>query len=433
MFKTPLLILSFLLSPALLVTKNTETLLRIDASAAPDSNTSLQHHLCGLGTRELVSDTVLQLSGGVHHLKEDSFCLLQNLENITIQGQQTQPRTVIYCQSERKLRRGIAFFNISSLRLSHLQIINCGREVPSGLPGHVNSTFAYLGALQKAVVIITHSTNIAVENVSIDRCFGFGMLFINPLWHTTIQNLSVSGTNSKSLSGCTHLLKRSDMLCSGSGVVFIFSDTDITQRLVEYDNYAAAFLSIVTCSFFNNTNMLPTDPLLDLLHTVTGGYLTKPILLTGGFSLAVYMGQRNYFVNATIINTTIISNTGNLANFIVVNYNTIRTSKTQVDGVVVSDNIVVGNTGRGAGILIVGALFLDLLSSFSQYEEDIYDLVEINHSLFSRNRAYIGGSILLFMTPQNVSDARLVVRDTIFTDNVAEIGPGICTSLSLSL
>ena len=68
---------------------------------------------------------------------------------------------------------------------------------------------------------------------------------------------------------------------------------------------------------------------------------------------------------------------------------------------------------------------MDLLSSFSQYEEDIYDLVEINHSLFSRNRAYIGGGILLFMTPQNVSDARLVVRDTIFTDNVAEIGPAL--------
>ena len=325
-----LFILSLLLSPALLATENTKTLLSIDASASPDSNTSLQHHVCGLGTRELVSDTILQLSGGVHHLKEGSFCLLQNLENITIQGQQTQPRTEIYCQSETELRRGIAFFNISSLRLSHLQIINSGREVPSGLPGHVNSTFAYLGPLQKAVVIITHSTNIAVENVSIDRCFGFGMLFINPLWHTTIQNLSVSGTNSQSLSGCTHLLERSDMLCSGSGVVFIFSDTDITQRLVEYgNNCAAAFLSIVTCSFFNNTNMLPTDPLLDLLHTVTGGYSTQRILLTGGFSIAVYMGQRSYIVNTTIINTTIISNTGNLANFIVLSYNTIRTCKTQ--------------------------------------------------------------------------------------------------------
>ena len=75
MFKTPLFIL---LSPALLVTKNTETL---DASAAPDSNTSLQHHV---GTRELVSDTILQLSGGVHDLKEGPFCLLQKHENITI-------------------------------------------------------------------------------------------------------------------------------------------------------------------------------------------------------------------------------------------------------------------------------------------------------------------------------------------------------------
>ena len=157
------------------------TVLTIDASAAPETNSSLQYHLCGLGNRELDSDTTLQLSGGVHHLEEGSFCLLQDLENITIQGQQIQPRTVIYCHSETEMRRGIAFFNISSLHLSHLKIINCGREVPTGLPGHVNNTFAYLGSLQKAVMIITHPINVIVESVRFDRCLGFAMLFINPL------------------------------------------------------------------------------------------------------------------------------------------------------------------------------------------------------------------------------------------------------------
>ena len=153
--------------------------LMIDASAALETNSSLQYHLCGLGNRELDSDTTLQLSGGVHHLEEGPFCVLQNLENITIRGQQTQPRTVIYCHSETEMRRGITFFNISSLHLSHLEIINCGREVPTGLPGHVNSTFAYLGPLQKAVMIITHSTNVIVESVSFDKCFGFAIYDIH--------------------------------------------------------------------------------------------------------------------------------------------------------------------------------------------------------------------------------------------------------------
>ena len=176
--------------------KQHATVLMIDANAAPETNSSLQYHLCGLGNRELDSDTTL--SGGVHHLEEGSFCLLQNLKNFTIRGQQTQPRTVIYCHSETEMRRGIAFFNISTLQLSHFEIINCGREVPTGLPGHVNNTFAYLGPLQKAVMIITHSTNVIVESISFDKCLGFAILFINPLGKTLISNASVTSTSSQS-------------------------------------------------------------------------------------------------------------------------------------------------------------------------------------------------------------------------------------------
>ena len=230
--------------------KKHATMLMIDARAAPETNSSLQYHLCGLGNRELDSDTTLQLSGGVHHLEEGSFCLLQNLENITIQGQQTQPGTVIYCHSETEMKRGIAFFNISSLHLSHLEIINCGREVPTGLPGHVNSTFSYLGPLRKVVMIITHSTNVTVESVSLDRCLGFAMLFINLLGQTVISDASVTGTSSQGLSQCTQPLERRDMLCSGSGFVIIFNDTDITEELGRESN-CTVFLTLMNCYFFN--------------------------------------------------------------------------------------------------------------------------------------------------------------------------------------
>ena len=125
-----------------------------------------------------------------------------------------EPRTVIYCHSETEARRGFAFFNVSSLHLSHLDIVNCGREVPSGLPGYINNTFAYLGALQKAVLIITHSINVTVNNVSVDGCLGFGMLFINPLGNTTIEKLSATGTT-QGLSECMKPLERYDMHCGG--------------------------------------------------------------------------------------------------------------------------------------------------------------------------------------------------------------------------
>ena len=427
-----LLPLSLLLLFTIAHAKQHATVLIIDASAAPETNSSLQYHLCGLGNRELDSDTTLQLSGGVHHLEEGSFCLLQNLENITIHGQQTQPRTVIYCQSETEMRRGIAFFNISSLQLSYLEIINCGSEVPTGLPGHVNSTFAYLGPLQKAVMIITHSTNVTVESVSFYKCLGFAMFFINPLGQTEISNVSVTGTSSQGLSECTQPLERRDTLCSGSGFVYIFDDTDISEELGKGGNNTV-FLTITNCSFFNNTNMVPTYFVQQIMKILSTGLETKPFPMTGGFSIAFTMAQKSYFVDAKFINTTIFSNTGNIANFFVLYYNTLLMSKTVLDGVVFKNNKAVGIYSRGGGVAVVGALFQDSLGSFQHSHKDIHDLVEIVNTYFCGNSAFYGGGMVFFMTPQNVSDVRVVVRNTTFTDNVAYLGPAMNAYNFLSL
>ena len=422
---------ALLLFVRLLITKGQSqqqaTLFMIDASAAPESNSSLQYHLCGLGTRELVSHTTLQLSGGVHHLHEGSFCLLQNLENFTIQGQQTHPKTVIYCQSETDMRRGIAFFNISSLHLSHFDIVNCGREIPSGLPGHVNNTFAYLGPLQKAVLIVTHSTNITIEYVSVDRCLGFAFFLINPQGKTSIEEFSVLATTSLGLLECKEALKRSDMMCSGSGLVVIFSDTNITEQVVDVTDNYKAFLSITKCSFNNNTNWIPVNRLIQLFTSLRVAFETRRILMTGGLSIVVYTGQKGYLVDVKVSDTSILLNTGNIANFGILHYNTIQTCRAQLERLVVSENRVLGvrETSSGAGLFIALILFFDSLNSVAQYQGDIYDVVEIYHSNFTRNSAITGGALRFYMTPQNVSNVRLLVRDTTFTSNIASIGSAL--------
>ena len=424
-------IVALFLGVALLMTKTHSqqpTTLSIDANSAPGSNTSLQYHVCGLGSRELVSDTILQLSGGVHHLEEGPFCLLQNLENFRIQGQQSQPRNVIYCQSDTETRRGIAFFNISSLRLSHLVIINCGREVPSGLPGHVNNTFTYLGPLQKAVMIITHSTDVILENISIDKCFGFGLLFINPLGNAVFRQLSVTGTTSLGLTECpsNYVGERSDAFCSGSGVVVVFYDTYITGQLVEVrDNYTTSLL-IHDCSFVNNSNWMPLISVQELHNALLVAYDTERILMTGGLSLAVYMGQRDYFVDVKISDTSSLSNTGNIPNIFVMQYNTIHMSKTLLENVTVSDNTAGSGMQRGAGLMFVVIAFVDSLNTFRQSRNEIiYDLLEINHSNFTHNIAYAGGALMLYMIQQNTANVRVLIRDTIFTNNRANIGSAL--------
>ena len=85
------------------------------------------------------------------------------------------------------------------------------------------------------------------------------------------------------------------------------------------------------------------------------------------------MGQRSYFVDVKISDTSILSNTGNVANFAVMHYNTIHVSITRLERVTVSDNKVQGivETSRGAGLTVLVVLFFDSLDSLPQSQGDI--------------------------------------------------------------
>ena len=103
----------------------------------------------------------------------------------------------------------------------------------------------------------------------------------------------------------------------------------------------------------------------------------------------------------------------------------IHMSNIVLDGVVFKSNKAVGINGRAGGVVVIGALFQDSLGSFQHSQEDIYDLIEITNSHFIGNSAFYGGGMEVFMTPQNVSDVRVVVRNTTFTNNVAIVGPAM--------
>ena len=247
------------------------------------------------------------------------------------------------------------------------------------------------------------------------------MIFINPLGQTEISNASVTGTSSQGLSECTQPLGRRDMLCSGNGFMFIFDDTDITDELGKVRNYTV-FLTIINCYFFNNTNMVPTHFVEEIVRTLAAGYVTKSLPMYGGSSIVFAMAQKGYFVDVKVINTVIISNAGNNANFIVLYYNMMHMSKTVLDGVVFKYNKATGIRGRGGGVTIIGAFFQDSLGSLQSSPENIFDLVDIVRCTFSYNSAFQGGGIFFYTTLQNVSDVRMLVRDTTFTDNVAYLG-----------
>ena len=401
---------------------NAEPAIHVDANAAMDSNSSLEYYLCGVGSSRLESGTTLYLSPGTHTLGEGPFCLLQNLDNVTIQGEH-HSLTVVDCLDSYQVRRGIAFFNITNLKISDVTITHCGREISSGLPGYLNDTFAYVGPQQKAVLIFTHCTDVVLANVTIHECYGFGVLAINVLGDTVLQALTVTSTNNPSrLPNCSQPIvnERSDLLCSGSGVTFLYADTSITQSLVEAEPNLTTSLHITDCYFFNNTMFLPPSRILEIFNIAGLGFRTEPVLLTGSGSLAVYVGQRKYFAKVKIKSTTMLNNTAE-GGILLFHYNSIRNSKILLDDMLVHSNQAI----RGGGLLILLLTFLDSLKSFPQYPSDVYDLVEISRSTFSGNHANFGGGIYMYATLQNISVVRVVIRDSKFIGNVARFGSAL--------
>ena len=94
------------------------------------------------------------------------------------------------------------------------------------------------------------------------------------------------------------------MICTvegGSGVVVLFNDTPITEDVVEANEYHTTYFVIMNSSFVNNTNWVPANPYLELYNILVEAYDTEPILMTGGLSLAIYTGQRGYFVDVKVI------------------------------------------------------------------------------------------------------------------------------------
>ena len=412
-----------LLLGCLLPSAQTEVI-QVSANATLDSNSSLEYYICEAGD-QLPSGTTLQLSRGTHTLGRGPFCLLQNLANITIQGQTgSETATLIYCE-EDIWGRGIAFFNMTNLQIKDVLITNCGMEIPSGLPGHVNDTFAFLGPLQKAVLLFTHCTDMVMESVTIGHCYGFGMIVINPLGTTLIKSVSVSDTDNRAHILCFGALPRFDLSCSGSGAVFLYADTEITQLLDSSEpNSSLATLNITECSFLNNYNTLPSTYFNTLFSRVRIAFVTEPIVMSGASALAVYLGQLGYFVDVYIVNSTVERNVGDFGGVVIAHYNSIRNSKTRIYGTTVANNRAT-QSGLGGGLLIGFIMYFDFLNSFPDYPNDVFEIIEIRSSVISDNCAQTGGGIYVHLTPQNVSDIRIIVRDTEFSRNVAQHGSAI--------
>ena len=210
---------------------------------------SLLHHLCGEGRHHLQAGTRLCLLGNVTYDlngTNSSFCLVSNVNNITIQSASNDVPATITCSQPA----GIGFYNVSGLSIENINIDQCGGLMPSLswlYPSHNNSFYFPKG--QSVTMLFSHSTGITLHSVSICSFYGYGLVVINPY-----KDLSLNSTTIFNSRNCTTMPQKN---CGGTGLVLYFSN---------YTSNEPALINIFNASIISNQNFDSKSPLSSLTY-----------------------------------------------------------------------------------------------------------------------------------------------------------------------
>ena len=210
---------------------------------------SLLHHLCGEGRHHLQAGTRLCLLGNVTYDlngTSSSFCLVSNVNNITIQSASNDVPATITCSQPA----GIGFYNVSGLSIENVNIDQCGGLMPSIswlYPSHNNLFYFPKG--QSVTMLFSHSTDITLHSVSICSFYGYGLVVINPY-----KDLLLNSTTIFNSRNCTTMPQKN---CGGTGLVLYFSN---------YTSNEPALIDIFNASIISNTNSDSKSPLSPLTY-----------------------------------------------------------------------------------------------------------------------------------------------------------------------
>ena len=386
-----------------------------------NSNSALgmEYYLCN-DTNMLESNTTIEVSSGIHYLPEGPMCRIENLTDLTIRGVDgSGEASLVICQGDHDIvLRGFFFFNVTNLLIENILFTNCGTTIPNDLPAGTNDTYVYFGPGHKAVFLFSHCTDVRLENLLLDRNFGFGVVGINLMGATELSHVTIQNTDNTRHLLCGGFVA-TDLSCSGSGAAFVYADDAITTAFGEN-----ATLNITNALFENNTNFIPPQHFLPLYLDVRSAFQTTPVILSGAAGLSISVGQLEYHVNVHIVDTSTINNDGDVGGMFLFWYNSIRNSIFNIENSVFINNRATGS-GIGGGMLVSLPLFMDQLNSFPEYPDDIFDILYIRGTTFHSNIADQGGGIYIHITPQNVTDYRITIENTTFSKNIASAGSAI--------
>ena len=271
---------------------------------------SLQYYLCGNGSHYLKSGMTLSLSSSIHIITPGPFCLLKHFMNIVITTSDSNPAHII-CDNVTRPTRVFGFLNTTGLTLHNLHIEHCGGILTPTAVSSINQSCVYFSIGQTAVLLISQSYDITLSNLTINGgYFGYAMIIVNVYGRVHMTDISVSN----SFNCLSEEQDSQDIICSGSGLLFLLMDTHSTS------NNSVLLLQKVTIKHNINHYTSPSGGPIDLLQY---GVDSVPIFGAGGLTI-LFIG--NGYKNGQVVMEycEIMDNRGSFVGGILITYIDIR-------------------------------------------------------------------------------------------------------------
>ena len=374
-----------------------------------DSKT-LQYYLCSNGSLLLNSDTVLILSTAVpHYLVPGPFCLVKNINNITIASNSSVKPAHIICHNEIVPTRGIGFINISGLYLYNLHIHQCGGILNTAITS--NNTWLYFPIGLSAVLLLHHCNELHVSNVSIDGgYYGYAIISIDVHGETLFYNITVTD----SIVCTSQQLKLVSPFCSGSGLLFLFIDESDKLQ-------SGQSLLIKSSTISRNVNqyLWGQNP-IDILQF---GVQQVPVFGAGGLTI-LFIGSSYKYGHVILESNNVSSNSGNIAGgCLVLFFNTMSPTipnlifNTTPSIVNFYSNSVTGSyraRGGGVAIYVITRTIPTIETSLT---------ITFNQIKFLNNTSgYYGGAVFIQLSHASPVVATIYFIETIWFYNEATFG-----------
>ena len=234
---------------------------------------SLQYYLCGNGSHYLKSNMTLSLSPSIHIITPGPFCLLQRLMNIVITTSDSNPAHII-CDNVTQPTRGFGFLNTTGLTLHNLHIEHCGGILTPTAVSSINQSRVYFPMGQTVVLLISQSHDITLSNLTINGgYFGYAVIIVNVYGIVHMTDITVSN----SFNCLSEEQDSQDIICSGSGLLFLFMDTHSTSN-----NNVLLLQKVTLVHNINHYTSASAGNPIDLLHY---GVDIVPIFGAGGLTI----------------------------------------------------------------------------------------------------------------------------------------------------